>query len=64
MEDKQPHLMDTGKLRLRYNLIQKLTRLLELAEAENREFTEQEEQLWAKYMDELDRLEDVRRQSD
>jgi hypothetical protein len=55
--------MDTGKLRLRYNLIQKLTRLLELAEADNREFTQEEEQLWAQYMDELDRLEDVRGQS-
>ncbi|MGD2158910.1 MAG: hypothetical protein PVG32_18670 [Anaerolineales bacterium] len=63
MEDRRSHWMDTGKLRLRYNLIQKLTRLLELAEADNREFTQEEEQLWAQYMDELDRLEDVRGQS-
>ncbi|MGD2158046.1 MAG: hypothetical protein PVG14_05525 [Anaerolineales bacterium] len=64
MENKQAHWMDTGKLRIRYNLIQKLTRLLELAEADNREFTEEEERLWAQYMDELDRLEDIRRQTE
>jgi hypothetical protein len=64
MRNKKSQWMDTGKLRLRYNIIRKLTILLENAEADDREFSDEEEQLWAQHMDELDRLDELEAPSD
>jgi len=64
MENRKSHWMDTGKLQLRYNIIRKLTILLETAEANDRAFTEEEEQLWAQYIGELDQLEELEGPSD